>query len=116
MAMYECNAIYGDIFGRREKVFVTRKLKNMPYAQAGILEKEKSTDLISYATNVCSVDKDGWLTCYWNYSASTRKHIGAFGREMGFTYQDAKRCFDKEEAYNIHTGEVLPMADYLKLA
>ena len=116
MVQYECNAIYGDIFGRREKVKVNRKLKNMPYAQAGILEREDGTHLISYSTLVCSVDKNGWLTCGWNYSATTRKHIGAFGREMGFTYQDAKRCFEQEEAYNIRTGEVLPMADYLKLA
>ena len=115
MVTYECNAIYGDIFGRREKVRVTRKLKNMPYAQAGVMETENSTDLISYATNVCSVDKNGWLTCYWNYSAATRKHIGAFGKEMGFTYQDAKRCFDKEIAYNIKTGEVMSFDEYVKL-
>lgn len=115
MVQYECNSIFGDIFGRREKVKVTRKLKNMPYAQAGILEREDGTHLISYATLVCSVDKNGWLTCGWNYSATTRKHIGAFGKEMGFTYQDAKRCFEKDEAYNLKTGEVLPLVEYAKL-
>lgn len=115
MVTYECNAIFGDIFGRREKVRVTRKLKNMPYAQAGVMETENSTDLISYATNVCSVDKSGWLTCYWNYSASTRKHIGAFGREMGFTYQDANYCFKNDCALNLNTGEILPMEEYVKI-
>lgn len=115
MVTYECNAIYGDYFGRREKVTVNRKLKNMPYAQAGVLEREDGTHLISYSTLVCSVDKNGWLTCGWNYSASTRKHIGAFGKEMGFSYQDANYCFINDCALNLNTGEILPMEEYVKL-
>lgn len=97
-----------DYFCKDTEVFVDKRLSLMPYAQAGIIKDEKGITLVSYSTKVCTIDNDGWLTCTGTYSATTRKHIGAFMKECGngFNYYDAKYCYENNSALNIYTGEV----------
>lgn len=92
-------------------VTVDKKLDNMPYAQAGILKKGDDVQLVSYETIVCEI-VGGWLHCYGTFSASTRRHIGAFMKEVApqLCYYDAKRCYTDDVEMNIYTGEVRPAA------
>lgn len=105
------------VFQKDVEVWVDKKLSRMPSAQAGVILKDGSANLISYDTLVCTIDSEGWLTCTGTYSATTRKHIGAFMREYApnESYCTAKRCYEQDEAYNIRTGEVMPMEKYAKL-
>lgn len=100
------------------EVWVDKRLSRMPSAQAGVISDKRGVSLISYSTLVCTIDPEGWLTCTGTYSATTRKHIGAFLHEYGNVadYHDAKRCYEKEEAYNIYTGEVLSLKEYARRA
>ena len=86
-----------------------RTLKNMPYAQAKVMENENTITLISYTTTVIEIDKkNGWVRCYGTYSQTTRKHISAFCREMdmGLEYYLMKRIYAEGLRYNHLTGEV----------
>lgn len=91
-----------------------KKLSRMPYAQAHVeIDDNKNIHLFSYTTLVCTITRDGWLTCTGTYSQTTRKHIGAFMREYvtypngdSGCYYDAKRCYEAGYRFNIHTGEV----------
>jgi hypothetical protein len=91
-----------------------KKLSRMPYAQAHVeIDENGNIHLFSYVTLVCTITKDGWLTCTGTYSQTTRKHIGAFMREYveypngeRGTYQEAKRCYEEGYRFNIETGEV----------
>ena len=40
------------------------------------------------------------------YSRTTIKHIGWFMRELGLSYQLAKRLYMENMRFNIHTGEI----------
>ena len=62
--------------------------------------------LVSYTTVVADL-QDGWLTIRGLYSMTTRKHIGWFMRELGFTYQLAKQLYEDNKSFNIYTGEVV---------
>ena len=84
----------------------TRKLQAMPYAQAKIIVNHGETQLWSYQTCVAYITPDGWLYIRGLYSATTRRHIGAFMREYGLDDQTAKQLFQDDMAMNIHTGEV----------
>lgn len=92
------------------------KLQSMPYASAHVEKHgDGSMDLISYWTRVISIDKDGWLECTGTYSATTRKHIGAFMRNEvsklsghNLSYYTAKQCYEDNIKMNIYTGEVVP--------
>ena len=99
-------------------MFVT--LKKMPYAQAKVQIVESGANfrcnLISYSTCVAHIIDGGWVLVNGLYSATTRKHLGAFAAEYcGTDYQTLKRCYEKNQAYNIYdkvfmdrtTGEVL---------
>lgn len=115
---YTCNRTFGDIYGRTATVTVDRRLKLMPSAQAGVIENAEGTHLISYATNVLTVDPEGWMTCNGTYSASTRRHINRFLKEYEIpyiTYQTAKLCADEGLAVNIHTGESVTVEKYLQI-
>lgn len=93
-------------------VEVSCKLKYMPTATAGInLYMNGQVELMSYETSVISIDADGWLTCTGTYSATTRKHIGAFLKEWAplLSYYDAKTAYEDNHKVNTHTGEVLPL-------
>lgn len=87
------------------------KFKDHPYAQAQIEEFEMPCDglakiLTSYSTVVATIDEEGWLHINGLYSATTRKHIGWFMRELGFNYQLAKQLYNDNAEMNIETGEV----------
>ena len=87
------------------------KFKDHPYAQAQIEEFEIPCDglakiLVSYTTVVATIDTEGWLHINGLYSATTRKHIGWFMRELGFNYQLAKQLYNDNVEMNIKTGEV----------
>lgn len=95
-----------------------KSLNTMPYASAHVETRSDGTmDLISYRTLVVHVDAEGWLECTGLYSATTRKHIGAFMRSEvsklsghDLSYYTAKRCYENGEKINIYTGEVVPVA------
>lgn len=83
-----------------------KKLNAHPYAQANIIIRDNYVALVSYNTTV-AICENGWLTVYGLYSATTRKHIGAFMREMGYgDYYTAKRIFGMGVRYNVETGEI----------
>ena len=90
-------------------MFTTTTLSAMPYAQAIIRKYENGVIvLISYSTPVAYIEADGRLYIRGLYSATTRKHIGAFVREYAnLDYQTAKRIYEDGRGYNIHTGEVV---------
>jgi hypothetical protein len=83
-------------------------LSAMPYAQAKVRTYEDGTIILqSYVTDVITITPGGWLVVSGLYSATTRKHIGAFMREYAnATYQTAKMIYGNRCRYNIHTGEV----------
>ena len=81
-----------------------RNLKNMPYAQAKIMEDENTIALISYTTTVIEIGKNnGWVRCYGTFSQTTRKHISAFCREMGMglDYYLMKKIANEGLMYNV---------------
>jgi len=92
----------------------TKKLSAMPYAQASVtIDSEGNIALYSYTTLVCFLNAEGWLRVTGLYSATTRKHIGAFMREYveypngnKGCYYDAKVLYNKHIIMNIHTGEI----------
>ena len=87
-----------------------KKLKAMPYAQAHIEIYDDTAYLFSYYTLVATVrEKDGekWIKCYGLYSATTRKHISAFAKEYGLTYQDFKLSAGEPYEVNTSTGEII---------
>lgn len=84
-----------------------RPLKSMPYAQAYVIEEENGDmSLVSYTTLVAQIN-DGWLSVYGLYSKTTRKHIGAFMREIGCDYSTARQLVKDNMMMNIFTGEVV---------
>lgn len=89
---------------------MTRTLKKMPYAQAKVIENGREAMLISYATVVIYINEEGWLTVTGLYSATTRKHISAFMREIGLGYQLAKQLYTDGYRLNIWTGELAKVA------
>lgn len=105
-------------FCKDVEVLVDKRLDFMPYAQAGIVRDKRGTHLISYSTLVCTISPDGWLTCTGTYSATTRKHIGAFLKECGngVNYYNAKYCYENSVEYNIYTGEIRDLADGVEKA
>lgn len=110
MKTYKANCMTG-YYQYSRYVTVSRRLDLMPYAQAGIIERADGVQLVSYETIVAEI-VDGWLHCYGTFSASTRRHIGAWLREVApsLNYHDAKRCFADSVEMNVNTGEVRPAA------
>lgn len=98
---------------RKEVSFMKSKLSAMPYAQAyAIKALDGSIGLVSYQTVVAAIDKDGWLRIGGLYSATTRRHIGAFVKEYaGIYYQTAKQLYNNHCEMNIHTGEIRDISD-----
>ena len=85
-----------------------KNLKFCPYGKCkAICYNNGDVVLRSYATDVILLTADGWLTCYGTYSATTRKHIGAFMKEYcNSCYQVAKAAFLGGYSININTGEI----------
>ena len=88
-----------------------KKLAKMPYAQAKVIIMDNGAIVLrSYYTDVALIQADGWLSINGLYSATTRKHIGAFMREyVNAGYQLAKQLYNDNMKYNIYTGEVAPI-------
>ena len=89
-------------------MYTTTTLTAIPYGNAKVHIYEDGTIvLISYTTPVAYIEADGRLIIRGLYSATTRKHIGAFVREYArIEYQTAKRLYEHDETYNIYTGEI----------
>lgn len=85
------------------------KLNAMPCAQAKVIIMDNGNIILrSYDTDTAMIRSDGWLTINGLYSATTRKHIGAFVKEYAnITYQLAKELCLRRMAYNVYTGEVV---------
>ena len=86
----------------------TKKLKYCPYGQAYVkIDSYGAKTLVSYTTEVITIDPLGWLTCTGTYSRTTMKHISAFMKEYtNLTYYHAKDAFLNNYTINIHTGEI----------
>lgn len=86
----------------------TKKLAYLPYGQAHIENDDNGeVRLVSYVTTVVTVSPEGWVKVRGLYSRTTRRHIGAFFREMfGLAYQTARRLYDDDMEYNHLTGEI----------
>lgn len=97
------------------------KLATKPYAQACVItDDEGNIYLRSYATIVAKLSPDGYCEVYGLYSATTRKHIGAFAHEYcDCYYQALKAACELDCWYNINlgvlvnkeTGEVIAFGD-----
>ena len=99
------------IYREHSTQWVDKKLDKIPYGQAGILKYDGKIWLKSYETLVASVDSEGWLVVNGLYSATTRKHIGAFMNEISgglLNYHHAKQCYLDNVSMNIYTGEIKP--------
>ena len=88
-----------------------KKLAKMPYAQAKVIIMDNGAIILrSYYTDVALIQADGWLYIYGLYSATTRRHIGAYVKEYAnISYQLAKKLYNDNMKYNIYTGEVAPI-------
>ncbi len=87
-----------------------KKLSAMPYAQAHVeIADDGSIYLFSYTTLVVSIDPNGWCCCYGLYSQTTRRHIGAYVKEMTphFTYANAKAAYEGEYKIHITNGDIV---------
>lgn len=86
-----------------------KKLSAHPYAQCEIITAPGYVACKSYSTIVATIE-NGWLVVNGLYSATTRRHIGAFVKEYAnLTYQIAKRLYEDGFKYNIYTGEICPI-------
>ena len=90
------------------RVFYDERLKYCPYGSAGVVKTSKGDIvLFSYSTRVITINADGWLECYGTFSATTRKHIGAFMKEYTpFGYHTAKECYERNQRINIWNGRI----------
>lgn len=87
---------------------IRKPLSAHPYANAYVTIYDDIITLTSYSTTVAKIEGE-WLEVYGLYSATTRKHIGAFVREFANTdYHLAKTICNQGLRYNIETGEVEP--------
>ena len=85
-----------------------KKLNEMPYAQAHIeINDNGDSYLFSYTTLVAQIE-DGYLTVFGLYSQTTRRHIGAYVKEMTpcFTYANAKAAYEGNYSIHIENGDI----------
>jgi hypothetical protein len=87
-------------------------LKSMPYAQACVRTYDDGTMVLqSYTTDVIYIEND-WMNVRGLYSATTRRHIGAFMKEVNakygtdLCYHNAKACYLGNYELNLVTGEI----------
>jgi len=84
-----------------------RKIKGHESAQVKVYEYDNGArTLVSYTTAVIGINAEGWMEVSGLYSRTTIKHIGWFMRELGLSYQLAKRLYMENMRFNIHTGEI----------
>ena len=79
-----------------------RVIKDLAWAK----EVAKRDSLVNFRAVVL---EDGYrlIRCYGLYSATTRKHISAFAKENGLTYQDFKAVCGQPYEFGVDTGEVV---------
>lgn len=89
-----------------------KKLSAMPYAKAHVyIDNFGDIHLISYTTVVAKLTHNGLLIVFDLYSATTRRHIGAFMREyLNSSYQTAKALYENGMAMDTNTGELIDIA------
>lgn len=113
MASYTAHCTNG-IWAKDAIQWVDKRLDEMPHAQAGIQRIHNAYWLVSHITHVARVTKDGWLYVGGLYSMTTRKHIGAFLKEMKrlfafrsdlANYATAKRCYEQGIEINLWNGD-----------
>lgn len=96
--------------GKGDFKMTTSKLKFMPYAQACvIITNAGAKSLVSYQTQVATIDTEGWLHINGLYSMTTRKHIKAFVKEyvpFEMPFETIKHLANNNIVMNIHTGEI----------
>lgn len=108
------------IDGYYEKsVMYDKRLQRCPYGSCGIVQIDPNIiAMISYTTKVIEFNtKTGWVICTGTYSATTRKHIGAFCKEYlpaSCGYYQMKHIAEKGLAYNVFTGELMDIAKAVK--
>lgn len=85
-----------------------KKLQYCPYGKAyAVIDEYGAITLVSYSTNVITIDPQGWLTCSGTYSRTTIKHISAFMKEYtSLTYKHARDAYINNYTINIYTGEI----------
>lgn len=96
-------------FGKDTEMTVDEPLAGHESAQAGVrFASYGAIELWSYATHVCTIKGD-LVYCFFNGTATTRKHIGWFMREYAKSYyQVAKMSADTGMWVNFKTGELVP--------
>lgn len=98
----------------KKTVTYDARLEYCPYGSAGVVFPDGGgVVLVSYTTPVCGIDANGMAWCRGTYSATTRKHIGAFCKEYGkgiLDYYTMKALAANREKLDMATGELVPMA------
>lgn len=108
---------------RDVKVTVSKPLKFMPYAQAGVAwrtigntlhQRVDLKILYSYSTEVIRMYDNRYVLCTGTYSQTTRRHISAFAKEYlpeRFSYQDVKLLANSTFILDIVTSKLLTEAE-----
>lgn len=130
---YTAHEIYGGIYETYKRVEVTRRLRYMPYAQAGwddyALVGERISAMYSYSSRIFKAcyTKDGTLYAIdtrdahaaINYSRTTSRQVSAAMQELGisgseivalkrfFTRGGKVACVGDDSWFNAETGEVI---------
>ena len=102
-----------------KRVTYDKRLAYCPHGSCGAcFAPDGSILLISYTTKVIEIFPEGWTICTGTYSATTRKHIGAFLKEYapGINYYNMKTIAGKDIAFNIYTGEIKPIKEIFGIA
>lgn len=105
--------IVDGIFVRN--VWYDEHLKYCYYGSCGIVNSKDCKILVSYSTPIIDLYNDGWLIVRFNpaYSRTTIKHVSAFLKEYtNLSYYMAKDLYKNDTAYNIFTGEILPVNEF----
>lgn len=106
--MYTKKIVDGYIM---KTVTYDKRLEYCPYGSAGIINQaDGGIVMVSYTTPVCGITADGWAWCSGTYSATTRKHIGAFCKEYGegvLDYHVMKALAMNGEMLNMDTMEIV---------
>lgn len=91
-----------------KKDYTIKKLSAHPYAQAFVEYVDESNFYLwSYRTLVVEVE-DNKITVNGLYSATTRRHIGAFMKEyFNLSYQTAKMLYEDNYTLDLTTGELI---------
>lgn len=103
-----------------------KKLSKIPYGNCGVIYTwEGTTILRSWNTRVAMIDLDGWLIvnrkgvedAIGHLSKSTARHLSAFMFEYGWVgkYENAKKCYYNDVAFNIRTRNFITLDDYFSM-